>query len=91
VAGWMRYVSGRDESGREIRVSDPLAAELAHVAAEAHGDAAALARSLLALRAVFGVDLPADPRFANSVTAWLNELFERGAARTVARAVQEAQ
>jgi fructuronate reductase len=90
VAGWMRYVSGRDESGREIRVSDPLAPEFARIAAERGGDAAGLARSLLSLRAVFGEDLPADPRFANSVAAWLKELFERGAARTVARAVQEA-
>jgi fructuronate reductase len=91
VAGWMRYVSGRDESGREIKVSDPLAPEFARIAAERAGDAAGLARSLLALRAVFGEDLPADPRFANSVAAWLGELFERGAARTVARAVQEAR
>jgi fructuronate reductase len=46
---------------------------------------------MFALRAVFGEDLPADPRFAGSVTAWLEELFEHGAARTVARAVQEAR
>jgi fructuronate reductase len=91
VAGWMRYVSGRDESGREIRVSDPLALEFARIAAERAGDAAGLARSMLSLRAVFGEDLPADPRFVNSVAAWLKELFDRGAARTVSRAVQEAQ
>ena len=91
VAGWMRYVSGRDESGREIQVSDPLAGELARIADERRGDAAGLARSLLALRAVFGQDLSADPRFAGSVTAWLQELFAHGAAPTVARAVQEAR
>jgi fructuronate reductase len=91
VAGWMRYVSGRDESGREIKVSDPLAGEFARIAAERSGDASGLASSLLALRQVFGDDLPADPRFAGSVTAWLNELFTHGAARTVARAVQEAR
>jgi fructuronate reductase len=91
VAGWMRYVSGRDESGGEIKVSDPLAPEFARIAAERAGDAAGLARSMLALRPVFGEDLPADPRFAKSVAAWLEELFEYGAARTVARAVQEAR
>ena len=91
VAGWMRYVSGHDESGREIRVSDPLAPEFARIAAERAGNAAGLARALLSLRAVFGEDLPVDPRFSKSVAAWLEELVERGAARTVARAVQEAR
>jgi fructuronate reductase len=91
VAGWMRYVSGRDESGREIKVSDPLAAELARIAAERAGDPAGFVGAILSLRAIFGEDLPAAPRFAHSVTAWLKELFERGAARTVGRAVQEAR
>jgi fructuronate reductase len=91
VAGWMRYASGRDESDREIKVSDPLSAEFARIAAGRRGDPAGLARGMLALRAVFGEDLPADPRFAGRVTAWLEELFAHGAARTLARAVQEAR
>ena len=90
VAGWMRYASGRDESGREIKVSDPLAAEFARVAAEHRGDPAALAKGLLALRAVFGDDLPRDARFTEPVTRWLQELFARGAAQTVAHATQES-
>ena len=32
VAGWMRYVTGRDEQGRAIDVRDPIAAELAAIA-----------------------------------------------------------
>jgi fructuronate reductase len=88
VAGWMRYVCGVDEAGREIRVADPLAAELARVAAAHRGDPAALARGLLGLAAVFGTDLPADPRFVEPVTGWLAALFADGAARTVARAAQ---
>jgi fructuronate reductase len=91
VAGWMRYATGRDESGREIKVSDPLSAEFARIAAERRDDPAGFARGMLALRAVFGEDLPADPRFAGRVTAWLEELFAQGAARTVARAVQETR
>jgi fructuronate reductase len=89
VAGWMRYVSGVDEAGREIRVADPLAADFARVAAAHRGDPAALARGLLRLAAVFGTDLPADPRFVEPVTGWLVALFADGAARTVARAAQE--
>jgi fructuronate reductase len=87
VAGWMRYVSGSDEAGRAIAVSDPLAGEFARIAAAHSGDPAGLARGLLRLRAVFGEDLPADARFVAKVTAWLTGLYAEGAARTVARAV----
>jgi fructuronate reductase len=88
VAGWMRYASGSDESGHEIKVSDPLASEFAGIATAHRGDPAALARALLGLRAIFGEDLPADPRFAGKVTRWLQALYAGGAAQTVARAVE---
>ena len=81
-----RYVSGTDEAGREIKVSDPLAPELARVAAAHRGDAGGLARGLLGIRAVFGEDLSRDPRFTETVTAWLAALLAQGAARTVAGA-----
>jgi fructuronate reductase len=86
VAGWMRYASGRDEAGREIVVSDPLAGEFARIAAAHRGDPAALARGFLSLRVIFGDDLPTEPRFAGKVASWLSALFADGAARTVARA-----
>src|SRR5207237_2014367 len=38
VAGWMRYASGRDEAGREIVGSDPLAGEFARILAAHRGD-----------------------------------------------------
>jgi len=88
VAGWMRYVSGVDEAGREIKVSDPLASEFARIVRERRGDPSDIAHGLLALRAVFGDDLPADARFVDGVTGWLKLLFAQGAARTVARAVR---
>jgi fructuronate reductase len=88
VAGWMRYVSGVDESGRAIAVSDPLAADFARIAGAHRGDPAAHARGLLGLPAIFGTELPADPRFVESVVAWLGMLYAEGASRTVARAVR---
>jgi mannitol 2-dehydrogenase len=88
VAGWMRYASGVDEAGREIRISDPLAADFARVAAANGGDPQALARGLLGLTAIFGTDLPVDPRFVGPVTRWLASLFADGAASTVARAAR---
>ena len=88
VAGWMRYVSGRDEAGREIKISDPLAGDFDRIASACRGNPEALARALLGLRAIFGDDLPADPRFTAKVIAWLTALYADGAARTVVRAAQ---
>jgi fructuronate reductase len=85
IAGWMRYVGGVDERGREIVVADPLASELSRIAARHRGEPAALARALLGIRAVFGDDLPANERFVAKVIASLQALVADGARRTVAR------
>jgi len=84
VAAWMRYVAGVDEQGAPIEVADPLKAEFAAIAQRHRGDPRALCDALLALRAIFGDDLPRDPRFAAAVRGWLEALFRDGAARTVA-------
>jgi fructuronate reductase len=86
VAAWMCYVSGVDEAGRAITVSDPLATQFADIAATHRGDVPALARGLLGIRAIFGDDLPARPQFTDKVIASLVALHAEGAARTVARA-----
>ena len=83
VAAWMRYATGRDEKGEAIDVRDPMAARLAAVAGEAGDDPATLARGYLALREVFGDDLPGNPAFVDAVTGALQSLFARGARRTV--------
>jgi fructuronate reductase len=79
----MRYVDGRDESGRAIEVQDPLAATFASIAGAHRGDPVAYARALLGVKAVFDDDLPQDPRFTRPVVAWLEALYAHGAARTV--------
>lgn len=86
VAGWMRFVSGRDETGRTIELNDPLAARLRSLADAAGPDAARLAPALLGVREIFGDDLPKDPRFAGPVEDALAELFGKGAARVVEEA-----
>jgi fructuronate reductase len=64
-----------------------MAADFARIAQAHRGDTDALAHALLSLRAIFGGDLPADPRFADRVAGWLELLFRDGAARTVSAAV----
>jgi fructuronate reductase len=83
VAAWMRYVAGTDERGRPIAVQDPLADQLAARAAQAGGDPAAIADSLLGVRAVFGDDLPAAARLRDEVSTALAALVAHGARATV--------
>lgn len=82
VAGWMRYVTARDEQGRAIDVRDPLAAELAGLAHEAGPVAERLAPALLGVTKVFG-PLGTEPRLREAVTAALDRLYREGARRAV--------
>ena len=79
------YLAEEVATGRRVALK-LLAPELARVAAAHRGDAGGLARGLLGIRAVFGEDLSRDPRFTETVTAWLAALLAQGAARTVAGA-----
>jgi fructuronate reductase len=88
VAAWMRYALGRDERGRPIEISDPLAAKFAAIAAEKLENPAEIADRFLAIREVFGSDLPAQGRFRSTVTESLRQLLENGAADTVRRFVR---
>lgn len=89
VAAWMRYVTGRDETGAAIDVRDPLAVRLRAIADAAGADAARLAPALAAVGEVFGADLPADPRFLGAVTTALDRLLRLGARATVEAVVKE--
>ncbi|MBC3211240.1 mannitol dehydrogenase family protein [Serratia fonticola] len=84
VAGWMRYVGGKDEQGQSIDISDPLREEIARrVANSAEGEPRVMA--LLQMTSVFGRDLPDNQRFVNAVTSAYLALLARGAKATVAR------
>jgi fructuronate reductase len=84
VAGWMRYVTGRDEAGRSIEVRDPMARRLLSLADEAGPIAERLVPALLEVREVFGDDLRKDPRFVDPVIVNLSSLLAQGAKRTIA-------
>jgi fructuronate reductase len=83
VAGWMRYVTARDERDKEIDVRDPIAGKLAAIAREAGPVAGRLAPALLAVESVFGT-LGTDPRVASAVTDALEQLYRLGARRVLA-------
>lgn len=82
VAGWMRYVTGKDEQGRAIDVRDPLAKELFGIAERAGPVAERLAPALLEVRSIFGA-LGGEPRMRSAVTEALTKLYALGARQTV--------
>ena len=90
VAAWMRYVGGRDETGAEIDVRDPLAARLG-AACAADGDPAGMVRNLLETREIFDEDLAADPRLREALTAALDSLITRGSRATVAATLRKLE
>ena len=79
LAGWLRYLQARDEAGRAYALVDPLA-QVLHAAATGSPDAAAQVAALLAVRQVFGDDLPANAQFVSSVTRHLASMLEHGVA-----------
>lgn len=83
VAAWIRYASGRDEEGRAIAVSDPLASRFAAIAAWAAGDASRVAEGFLDLKPVFG-ELATHAQFRAKVRENVRRLFHDGARATVA-------
>jgi len=82
VAGWMRYVTAKDEQGRAIDVRDPLAKELFDIAERAGPFAERLAPALLEVHSIFG-NLGSDPRMRNAVPEALSKLYALGARQTV--------
>jgi fructuronate reductase len=83
VAGWMRYVHGVDEQGEAIEVRDPMVERLQDICRR-HGLNPDVVPELLAVEAIFGADLAANPRFVEAVTAAYQQLLLQGARATVA-------
>src|SRR6185503_13320624 len=84
VAAWIRYASGRDETGRTIAVADPMAPAFARLAAAHCTDPAAVAAAFLDIAPVFG-DLAADREFRRQVGEAVDALFRDGARAVLAR------
>ncbi|PWC28554.1 mannitol dehydrogenase family protein [Teichococcus aestuarii] len=79
IAAWARYAGGTDETGAPIDVRDPMAAALRARLDAAGTVPAARIAALLAVEALFGTDLPADPAFVSAVTTAYETLLSAGA------------
>jgi fructuronate reductase len=86
VAAWIRYVSGVDEKGQPIEVSDPLAAQLRAVCDAHADDPAAMVRAVVSIEEVFGDDLIKSEPFVSGTTQWLERLYDKGVLNSVREA-----
>lgn len=91
VAAWMRYVTGVGEDGREIDVRDPLAMQLRAIADAALGNDVKLVDGLLAVKDIFGTDLPRHDGFRTVLCRHLRSLLQLGAMQTVQNLVMEKE
>jgi fructuronate reductase len=78
VAAWIRYVSGVDEQGEPIEVSDPLAKELRAACDANQGNPAGMVKAVVGIQKVFGSDLLHEERFINTTTQWLERFYRQG-------------
>ena len=84
VASWLRYLSGRDDAGREFTMKDPMAPRLRELAQAAGKDPS----PLLAVREVFSEELGASPEFVRQVREFLVSFYDRGAKETLVQALK---
>lgn len=84
ISGWMRYVSGVDDNGDSIDVSDPLLPAIQQaVATSQQGESRV--KALLGLTTIFGEDLAKNQRFVQLLTQTWLVLCKEGAKATVAK------
>ena len=84
VAGWLRYLSGVDETGGAIAIDDPISPKLVVCAKRGGSDP----NPLLELTEVFGTDLPRNAQFRSELGKALKVVYEKGSAATVSQAVR---
>lgn len=88
VAAWIRYVSGVDEKGNAIEVSDPLAKELRAACDANQGNPAGMVHAVVSIEKVFGRDLINEVRFVTTTTQWLERFYAKGVLASVQDAFQ---
>ncbi|AYY11497.1 mannitol dehydrogenase family protein [Actinobacteria bacterium YIM 96077] len=82
VAAWMRFLLGRDDQGRRLEVSDPLADRLVPLLSRP-APAREVIRDTVEISGVFGPDLCADEDLLDTIAAWFDALCNHGVAETL--------
>lgn len=85
IAGWMLYCRGLSEQGTPLPVNDPLAARITALAGQSDG--AAYVEELLAVKEIFGTDLPASVIFCTKIQSAFEQLRSAGVLKSVSAAL----
>ncbi len=81
IAGWMRYVSGVDDSGATIDIRDPLSEKIAALVAQSTESERVSA--LLSLHEIFSADLVQNPQFVAAIQQAWQRIAQYGAHQAV--------
>lgn len=79
LAGWFRYLTEVDENLKPIEVKDPRADKLVSCMKIDPQTPA----NMLAMSDIFGIDLPANPKFGQEIQKAMDSLHEKGSRKTV--------
>ncbi|WP_067582269.1 mannitol dehydrogenase family protein [Endozoicomonas ascidiicola] len=90
IAGWMRYISGQDESGKAIDVCDPMVNELQAICDE-HGLNVSVVPALLAVEKIFPASVGQNSMVIDAVSTAYQSLLDHGARTTVAALVPKQE
>lgn len=88
VAGWIRWLFGSDESGKNYKIIDPLAEKLKEIVETNENDFPTLVRTMITFEPVFGTEFASDSIFEIDLCNALSELTENGVATTVEKYVR---
>ena len=83
VAAWFRYLTGKDDQGKELPINDPMSKKLTERARAGGKDP----QSLLSMREVFSESLATSPRFVDQVREVLESFYDKGARATLTNAL----
>jgi mannitol 2-dehydrogenase len=79
VASWFRYLTGKDDEGRELPIIDPMSKKLCEAAQSGGKDP----QNLLSIHEVFSKSLAGSPRFGHELRELLTSFYENGARATL--------
>lgn len=88
LAAWMRYVSGVDENGNPIEVSDPFADTFQALYQKHSDDIPAYVNAFFSLDKIFDLDLIKNTELVASTTGYLQEMFNRDIKTVIANFVK---
>ncbi|RYY73679.1 MAG: mannitol dehydrogenase family protein [Gammaproteobacteria bacterium] len=83
VAAWIRYISGTDEKGNSIEISDPHSAELRLLCDMNAKNIEDKVKAIVGVRHIFGPDLIHEQKFITTTIRWLEKFYSDGVLSTI--------